>query len=191
MGTTEIGGGWEITHSGSKLTLTDEAFLVSHASWKGGWTESPSSIYFYTFHSHSMYGQEIHQVLAQPENLAFGDEIFKVEERKPASIVNKGQVWNYSLTNWSPQRIQKFKEYWAEGPKFNMLMLKPAVPGIRNLWTSDVTSSLEKLFSRLLIAGLVYEKIHFCACRTGGGHLISPRKEPEPKDLYQSSDPYW
>jgi hypothetical protein len=193
MKTTDLGNNWQRISVGTPVST--DAYLTCHGSWSSGqgWTASPSSIHFYTFHGDSIYTAEIHQVLSRPARLSIGSDAFDVSARQATSISGPDTlVWNYSFTCWDNAHYQKIVDWWKTGPLMDdLLTLSPGDEGTFSfIYDGRSTSSFAQLFTTLNTNNIKYERIHFLVCRAVEGEKI--RKAPKnTKELYQQKTPYW
>lgn len=190
---TYLGHGWE-RHSRDANVPTD-AYLTCHGSWEvgDGWTTSPSSMIFYTFHGDSMYTVEIQQVLEQPRRLRLDTDVFDVSPRSATSISRPNTlIWNYHFTSWDTADHMDAISMWRKGPLTgDLLTLRPSnESALSCIYDGRQTSNLKKLFKTLVCHNICYERVHFLVCRAVEGR--NTRKEPKStKELYQQKTPYW
>jgi hypothetical protein len=186
-----IGNNWNYyCEEGAPST---SAFMTAHGSYErsDGFTKlpSPSDLYFYTFHTDMMYTVEIFQLIDYQARVNFKGEPIDCKPKEPTSILRKGYpCWNYHFSAWDTNATQNFLNIWGKNPASDLLMLEARSSGH---FSNTPRSTLNGLFKALSNAGLAYETIHFCSCRSVEGKKGIRDKPDSTKSLYESANPYW
>lgn len=188
-----IGYNWNYYYEAN--TQSKSAFAIAHGSYErsDGVTKlpSPSNLHFYTFHTDPMYTVEIFQLIDYQDRIKYGDkeEIINCKPKEATSILGKGYpCWNYHFSAFDTNATQNFLNRWGKNRESDLLMLTAASSG---LFSDTPRSTLNGLFKALINAGLAYETIHFCSCRSVEGKKGIRDKPDSTKSMYESANPYW